>query len=174
MVKPLLPDRNAVDRTWWLVDPVGVYQKFGWEFAQAFDNHHFFFDLRVACYHAMNAAITGWSLLDWIAADLTETDGWDRAAQAIGAQNKTELLQFARSNTYMAAIEQIAIATKHRTLNRGFKPGYRVTDEVASQVDGSGLGRRMMVQLPDNELDIRVVLNEADEWMSGLLSSLGY
>ena len=173
MTKSLIPSRNAVDRTWWLSDPVSVFQKFEWEFGQAFDTHSELSDLRVAGYYAMNAAITGWSLIDWIASDLTETNGWVRAVQAIGVNSKKELQDYARSNRHMAAIEQIAIAAKHRTLNQGFQPGYRVTDEVVSQAGQQAL-RLMTVQLPHGEFDIRIVLNEASEWMSRLLNSLGY
>jgi hypothetical protein len=172
-----VPTVNAIDRTWWLSDPIGVLQKFDWEYANAFDNHGNHIELRIAGYYAMNAAITAWSLIDWIASDLTESDSWERAAvlQANGksVQSKATLQEYARTDAFMAAVEQIAIAAKHRTLNTGYKPGYRVTDDIAISDDGR-IDRAMEVHLPDGVVDVRVVLDRAGDWIRDLLVALKY
>jgi hypothetical protein len=173
---PNATNTNAVDRTWWLAGPVGVYHKFSWEFGQAYDLLNDQQDLTPAAYQAMNACITAWSLVDWICADMDEHNAWGQVNTMAGVKDSASFRQKARSFRELSACQQIANAAKHRSLGKGYQPGYSVHDElIPCEEDGKlSFMRRMTVRFPGGEFDIRILLHEVYIWWSRSLVELGY
>lgn len=173
---PKAPDVNAVDRTWWLDGPVGVYHKFCWEFGQAYDALNDQQDLTPAAYHAMNACITAWSLVDWICADMDEHDAWATVVNTAGAKDAEQFRKKALSCRELVACQQIANAAKHRSLGRGYQPGYSVHDELTPcDTDGRlTYIRAMSVRLHGGQFDIRILLHEVFKWWERVLVELRY
>lgn len=139
---------DARSQTFGVSSSSDLLQKLQWEIQQAARTKY----LKESAYVGINLSITAHHVLDWIAVELTEGRGWDRAIDILGLditaaasdRKKLQALQrYARTESlYMRVAEQIANSSKHRERHAPLFDGGVVTPNVGADV-------RIVVSSPD-------------------------
>ncbi|MEO8998034.1 MAG: hypothetical protein ABI227_00175 [Rhodanobacter sp.] len=146
--------------------------KLGWEMSTLLDalKHS---DMRVGTYFALNGCLTAWHMCDWLATALDNENRWGDARQAMKVSTRDELIHAVLAQPPLAICHQIANATKHVFLDRGYKPGYQAT-YAKLPVDEMGRQHGLFIETPDGVEEIVWVLYRGYLWWASTLKSLGY
>lgn len=167
---------NATTRTFGLSSPEHMLEKLEWEAGLLYAAIAEKEAMNAPAYHALNAATTAWHIVDWVCDDLDERHAWPLAQAALGVGDKAAFTSLALAQRSLAACWQIANAWKHRSLDRSYRHGYETSDTFQFyEQDGKfGALRMIRVQMPNADLDVRIVMHDAIDWWTRTLTALGH